>query len=472
MRTLSISISIIFVLISLLIAAAISKVEVSNQDVGIEQAFFVECQGRFNNVDLTGIELQKVIHDHKTWLNQVEQKGFVFDVGTKTPYAQVTASQSSGSFAPAGFASGMPSSTNGNKIQVSDEGRADLCGARISGLSFQGADLRYARLMGARIVNTDFSNSNFRWAYLDGAGFLNSRANPDVGGADFSGATLNNSLFSRSDFSGSDFWSASFVFANISESSFKGTNFWSSDFRNAELRDVDFSEAYVSRARFDNALLNFKAGKIPDPESFRDAKGLTSLFAYGGAEASLKEIRDQLNSKKLLLPASEINFALNSEQSIKDNKDRYFPLYYEVNWLMNGLTYAYGLKPERLIYSAALIAAFFSYIYYVAISYPINSRRDGIWITFPTAPNASSSRQPKTFRLSKANCNPIRAAIWFSVLSAFRIGWGNLSVGDWISRVQPHSFTYQATGWPRAIAGIQSLITVYFLILLVSKYVF
>ncbi|WP_297833938.1 pentapeptide repeat-containing protein [uncultured Roseibium sp.] len=473
MRTLTISISIVFVLISLFVAAAIAKVEISPESIGSEQKYTVVCQGKYNNVRINETELRNIIESHENWLSRIEESGYRFDNQKTEPYSEVIAFGIGEPFAASGFSSGLPYPINtSKKILVSNDGRADLCGARITGLSFRNADMRYARLMGARFEDTDFSNANFRWAFLDAAGFLNSGVNPDLRAPDFSGASLHSAIFSGSDFSGSDFDSTSFIYSDISNSSFKGASFWSADFRKAQLREVDFTGAYVSRVQFDHALLNFKGGKTPDPQSFRDTAGLTSLLVFGGAEASLKELRDELNAKKLLLPAAEINFALNNEENTEESKNRYFPLYHKANWLLNGVTYAYGLRPQRLVISATLIAAFFSYLYYVAIVFSGSSRRDGIWITFPIAPDAPSSKQPKTFRLSKANCSPFRAAIWFSILSAFRIGWGNLSVGDWISRVQPHGFTYQATGWPRAIAGIQSLITVYFLILLVSKYVF
>ena len=52
---------------------------------------------------------------------------------------------------------------------------------------------------------------------------------------------------------------------------------------------------------------------------------------------------------------------------------------------------------------------------------------------------------------------------YFSLLSAFNIGWRELNVGNWIVRIQPREYTLRATGWVRSVSGIQSLISVYLL---------
>jgi hypothetical protein len=57
----------------------------------------------------------------------------------------------------------------------------------------------------------------------------------------------------------------------------------------------------------------------------------------------------------------------------------------------------------------------------------------------------------------------ILRALQFSILSAFHLGWRDLNVGTWLARVQTREYTLRATGWVRATAGIQSLVSVYLL---------
>ena len=59
---------------------------------------------------------------------------------------------------------------------------------------------------------------------------------------------------------------------------------------------------------------------------------------------------------------------------------------------------------------------------------------------------------------------------YFSMLSPFHIGWRDLSVGTWISRVQPTEFALRGRGWVRVVSGAQSLISVYLVAMWVLTY--
>jgi hypothetical protein len=61
-------------------------------------------------------------------------------------------------------------------------------------------------------------------------------------------------------------------------------------------------------------------------------------------------------------------------------------------------------------------------------------------------------------------------SLYFSLLSAFHLGWREFNVGTWITRMQPREYTLRATGWVRTVSGIQSLISVYLLALWVLTY--
>ena len=61
-------------------------------------------------------------------------------------------------------------------------------------------------------------------------------------------------------------------------------------------------------------------------------------------------------------------------------------------------------------------------------------------------------------------------SFYFSLLSAFSLGWRALNVGTWIARVQSREYVLRATGWVRTVSGIQSLLSVYLLALWVLTY--
>ena len=64
-----------------------------------------------------------------------------------------------------------------------------------------------------------------------------------------------------------------------------------------------------------------------------------------------------------------------------------------------------------------------------------------------------------------------RLGIYFSLVSAFSLGWKELNVGNWITRIQKKEYTLKPTGWVRTLAGIQSLISAFLLALWAFLYV-
>jgi hypothetical protein len=60
--------------------------------------------------------------------------------------------------------------------------------------------------------------------------------------------------------------------------------------------------------------------------------------------------------------------------------------------------------------------------------------------------------------------------VYFSILSAFHIGWRDLNVGSWIARMQLREYSLRPTGWIRLLSGVQSLLSVYLLALAVVTY--
>ena len=73
-------------------------------------------------------------------------------------------------------------------------------------------------------------------------------------------------------------------------------------------------------------------------------------------------------------------------------------------------------------------------------------------------------------RLAPRGLTRLWYALYFSLLSAFNIGWRDLNVGNWLVRLQGSEFTLRATGWVRSVSGLQSLISVYLLALWVLCY--
>ncbi len=53
-------------------------------------------------------------------------------------------------------------------------------------------------------------------------------------------------------------------------------------------------------------------------------------------------------------------------------------------------------------------------------------------------------------------------SVWFSLLSGFRFGWRDLSLGTWLALLQAGEYTLKPRGWVRSVAGFQSLLGLFF----------
>jgi len=149
----------------------------------------------------------------------------------------------------------------------------------------------------------------------------------------------------------------------------------------------------------------------------------------------------------------------------------------------------YGMVPGRALTTLGLLILVFSVVYMVAL---LTARgRAGIWVTWPTDRVYQEEGTKEATRVTNTFFFPqlqVRAAgrwwgvllrgvsvpligLYFSLLSAFSLGWRELNGGTWSARVQPREYVLRATGWVRTVSGLQSLLSVYLLALWVLTYV-
>ena len=97
-------------------------------------------------------------------------------------------------------------------------------------------------------------------------------------------------------------------------------------------------------------------------------------------------------------------------------------------------------------------------------------KENGIWkIWFPDrVRDEIGSDKPEP--LPKGFFSALTYGFYFSLLSAFSIGFKELNVRNWITRLQREEYTLRATGWVKTVSGFQSLISVYLLALWVLAY--
>jgi hypothetical protein len=141
-------------------------------------------------------------------------------------------------------------------------------------------------------------------------------------------------------------------------------------------------------------------------------------------------------------------------------------------------TTRYGLEPARALFSIALIWALLIPVY----SWPIwryakhSKRASGIYRVLPKDRIELHDGTPSLdnpARVERLHARSLAALGWsayFSLLSAFQIGFREFSVGTWLTRTQPRNFALEATGWVRTLSGLQSLLSVYLLAMWLLTY--
>jgi hypothetical protein len=151
-------------------------------------------------------------------------------------------------------------------------------------------------------------------------------------------------------------------------------------------------------------------------------------------------------------------------------------------------TCGYGLYPGRPLKIIGLGLLFFTFPYILALG--ARKAETGLWVVLLPDRVLDKNIKDKPVKLTfenpflppsegrgirfRSSLQRFLRVLWvglhFSLLSAFNLGWREINVGNWISRIQQREYSLRATGWVRSVAGIQALLSFYMLVLWVLSY--
>jgi hypothetical protein len=165
----------------------------------------------------------------------------------------------------------------------------------------------------------------------------------------------------------------------------------------------------------------------------------------------------------------KINYAIKHTQNLQIlGRSNFNLIEGYLNLILFEWTCEWGVRPGRPIFILIILILPFSLIYMLSLI--SENKKDGIWKHWIKERSRKDIGNDKPELLTRRWGSAILNGLYFSVLSAFHIGWRDLNVGNWISRIQPSEYTLRASGWVRVVSGIQSLISVYLLALSVLTY--
>lgn len=403
------------------------------------------------------------------------------------------------------------------KKALADPRRANLCMADLSGVDLSNKNLAAANLMGANLSSSNLTDANLSWANLSG-GFRGRHAFGVFPKGYFPEGNFPRSSVPRTDLSGSIL-----IRTNLSNANFYNAILTSATFEpltpglspDTRLPVLDFlaTSTGLSRLRYEEsprALTELKEGLIDvgftsqsrelaaaikrsaDLNSIQSGPGVPALSAavsfvllgvtcdYGahpgialmwlctllisGASAymmSLWEPRENLGIVATWKDPEDSSsrervssdFFLKRAQNISNRLGWAAFIGFLVSLLLAvSLASGEGLSPYPLLELIISVTGW-------------NRVAAGFLVAMPfwAAISIVGLFSPRFLRA-------LAGGLWFSLIVTFRIGWRDLSLGTWLSHLQPRPYVLEPIGWLRTFAGIQSIVGVYLMGLLLLTY--
>jgi hypothetical protein len=343
--------------------------------------------------------------------------------------------------------------------------KANLTDADLTGAALSNANLSAADLTGANLSKANLREANLRLANL-------TRAN-----------------LSKANLSFADLWAASFPDANLTGADLLGTNLtaaylFKANLTGAIINGTNLTGANVDRADFTAALFEPRIESTVTVYRIETVRGLSQL-SFGFSPSSLIELRKRFADSGMREQERAVTFAKLRTQRQHSWQAGAFWRKVEAGFSLVAfeLPCGYGLN-----YGRPLHILFFVLIPVLAVVYALVLRKQsgaGLWRVWSPDRIRTDEGQSAPERLywstprwpggpQGTGCHTFFRALGFgflfSLLSAFQIGWRELNVGNWITRLLPREYTIRATGWVRVVSGAQSLVSVYLLALWALTY--
>ena len=396
---------------------------------------------------------------------------------------------------------------------------ASLNGANLTGASLNKTNLTKANLAEANLAEANLAEGNLTEADLDKANLTKAdlvEANltkaflveTDLTKAflvetDLTKAVLFRANLTKANLAEANLTRAILAGANLTKAKLAEANLTEADLDRAILTGADLNRAILTDARiqgtnFTNVYLDLKPGALPFIPDFGLVQKLSQV-SYRETPHTLVELRQEFKDAGMRQQEREVTYAI--ERTKRERQWENGSLIEKIGaifkFIFFELTCQYGMLPGRPLQILIILIPCFGAIYSIVVTNPgaPENESPGIWAIFhqdriKKAPRGGRDNPVKvtahfffhkthTWLINKGGnrITPIVNFVWkmiagiyFSILSTFHIGWRDLNVGAWISRIQPHEYALRATGWVRTVSGFQSLLSVYLLALWALTY--
>lgn len=372
---------------------------------------------------------------------------------------------------------------------------ANLSGSVIQYADLSGADLRQTNFRQTKMDRANMNRANLMWADFSNAGLFGAK----FVGADLTFANLHKAMLryadmrkaklERANMSEAHIEWANFSQADLTYANLSGSNLTVANFSEANLRETDIENAWFRNVELTNAI--YEPASVPRTGYLLSGLSGLSTVRFGpGNQSALVSLREALRAAGLRTLEREATFAIEHGKTrhalngwrpgIEIDQDAN-PTTKDVGAIIEGVlklvffewTTGYGLYYGRPFLMLFGFVGIMTLIYIPALAMP---RRSGIFRIWPkgrieeTGGTFRAANDEKVERLTAKGLRMISYAFYFSVLSAFRVGWRDLNIGGWLTQLQGREYALRASGWVRIASGFQSLVSVYLLAMWVLTY--
>ncbi|MDP6708607.1 MAG: pentapeptide repeat-containing protein, partial [Alphaproteobacteria bacterium] len=360
---------------------------------------------------------------------------------------------------------------------------ADLCDANLSGVQLESGDLteaillrtklRAARLRAAKLRGANMHATDLRLADLSkadlgpsehrrgtGSGALLSEA--DLSGAKLNWANLTETDLTRANLEGAALKGATLRKADLTRSNLRGADLAWADLSNAILVETILTATKFTRVTLAGAL--YEPASAPSKGTVSEIKGLLEVRFSAGKQNGLVMLRAAFKDVGLRRLEREATYL------IERGKTGAAPPI--ERWFRRALfewTSEYGMSPGRPLRILLALMLLFSLPYMLSVVGSADTP-SGIWRVWREDRIEKQSGEETPERVAVTGYRVPLWGFYFSLLSAFHVGWRDLNVGNWIARINPQEYDLRATGWVKVVSGIQSLISVYLIALWALTY--
>ena len=382
----------------------------------------------------------------------------------------------------------------GANLERANLQEATLYLANLQGAYLERANLQEANLGRVNLQEANLGGANLQEANLGGANlqeahiFLANLQEAYLGEANLREAHLRRAILQEAYLGWTDLQEANLEDANLQEADLGGANLQRvnlgrANLQGARLTSVDVEAASLAHANLEGSV--YAPASAPPNPRVEGLRGLATVYFPPGGQSGLVQIREYLRSSGLRDLEREATFAIEHNRSRHARCDlegtaprqrcrAATPVSVRLGgWfelILFEWTTGWGLHPSRALVIMLGTAVVFGLVVYpsaIAASPRLASPKHGIFKVWTAQEHDSPLGrvthidQVEIHRLSADVPRAFAWGLWFSLLSAFHIGWRDLNVGTWLSRLQPSAFALRARGWVRVVSGFQSLLSVY-----------